>query len=76
MNTSGEIDFPPLETASDEGLLLLGGQLNASWLLAAYRRGIFPWPFDDAPGAPTAWWCPDPRAVIRRRRPAARPWRR
>ena len=33
-------------------------------LLAAYRRGIFPWPLDDAPGAPTAWWCPDPRAVI------------
>jgi leucyl/phenylalanyl-tRNA--protein transferase len=31
-------------------------------LLAAYRRGIFPW---YAAGQPILWWSPDPRAVLR-----------
>jgi len=43
---------------------MLGGQLNAAWLMAAYPRGIFPWPLDEAPHMPVAWWSPDPRAVI------------
>ena len=30
-------------------------------LLAAYRRGIFPW---YSPGQPVLWWSPDPRAVL------------
>ena len=30
-------------------------------LIAAYRRGIFPW---YSPGQPVLWWSPDPRAVL------------
>ena len=56
--------FPPVEQALDDpnGLLAVGGALNADWLTMAYRRGIFPW-FDSDDG-PILWWCPDPRAVI------------
>lgn len=55
--------FPPLERALDEppGLLAAGGDLSAARLLAAYRRGIFPW---YSPGQPVLWWSPDPRAVL------------
>ena len=37
--------FPPVEQALDEpeGLLAAGGDLAPARLLAAYRRGIFPW---------------------------------
>jgi leucyl/phenylalanyl-tRNA---protein transferase len=55
--------FPPLERALDEpaGLLAAGGDLSTARLLAAYRRGIFPW---YSPGQPVLWWSPDPRAVL------------
>lgn len=55
--------FPPLERALDEpsGLLAAGGDLSVARLLAAYRRGIFPW---YSPGQPVLWWSPDPRAVL------------
>lgn len=55
--------FPPLEQALDEpaGLLAAGGDLSTVRLLAAYRRGIFPW---YSPGQPVLWWSPDPRAVL------------
>lgn len=55
--------FPPLEQALDEpaGLLAAGGDLSTERLLAAYRRGIFPW---YSPGQPVLWWSPDPRAVL------------
>lgn len=60
MSPSG---FPPLEQALDEpaGLLAAGGDLSITRLLAAYRRGIFPW---YSPGQPVLWWSPDPRAVL------------
>lgn len=44
-----------------DGLLAAGGDLSATRLLAAYRRGIFPW---YSPGEPILWWSPDPRAVL------------
>lgn len=44
-----------------DGLLAAGGDLSPARLLAAYRRGIFPW---YSPGQPILWWCPDPRAVL------------
>lgn len=44
-----------------DGLLAVGGDLSPERLLAAYRRGIFPW-FNE--GQPILWWSPDPRAVI------------
>jgi leucyl/phenylalanyl-tRNA--protein transferase len=55
--------FPPLESALAEpnGLLAAGGDLSAERLLAAYRRGIFPW-FSE--GDPILWWSPDPRMVL------------
>lgn len=57
--------FPPVELALDEpdGLLAVGGDLGSARLLAAYRRGIFPW-YED--GQPLLWWSPDPRCVFRR----------
>ena len=56
-------DFPPLERALDQpnGLLAAGGDLSPGRLLAAYRRGIFPW-FSE--GEPILWWSPDPRMVL------------
>jgi len=55
--------FPPIERALDDppGLLAAGGDLSPGRLLAAYRRGIFPW---YSQGQPVLWWCPDPRAVL------------
>ena len=38
-----------------------GGDLSPTRLLAAYKRGIFPW---YSYGQPILWWCPDPRAVL------------
>lgn len=55
--------FPPLEQALDDpaGLLAAGGDLSTTRLLAAYRRGIFPW---YSAGQPVLWWSPDPRTVL------------
>lgn len=55
--------FPPIERALDDppGLLAAGGDLSTERLLAAYRRGIFPW---YSQGQPVLWWCPDPRTVL------------
>jgi len=55
--------FPRPEQALREpnGLLAVGGDLRPERLLAAYRRGIFPW-FSE--GQPVLWWSPDPRAVF------------
>jgi leucyl/phenylalanyl-tRNA--protein transferase len=55
--------FPALENALAEpnGLLAAGGDLSPQRLLAAYRRGIFPW---YSAGDPPLWWSPDPRMVL------------
>jgi len=58
---SADLRFPPVELASPEGLLAIGGDLRSERLLEAYRRGIFPW-YND--GQPILWWSPDPRAVL------------
>lgn len=57
------IEFPPPERALHEpnGLLAAGGDLSPARLLAAYRRGIFPW---YSTGQPLLWWSPDPRMVL------------
>jgi leucyl/phenylalanyl-tRNA--protein transferase len=57
----GPIEFPDPQSADDEGLLAVGGDLCVPRLLAAYDRGIFPW-YDQ--GLPPLWWSPDPRAVM------------
>jgi len=43
------------------GLLAAGGDLGADRLVAAYKRGIFPW---YSAGEPILWWSPDPRTVF------------
>jgi len=56
--------FPdPRRAAMNEpnGLVAAGGDLSPARLLAAYRRGIFPW---YGAGEPPLWWSPDPRAVL------------
>jgi len=56
------LDFPPVHLADEHGLLAIGGDLSVERLLAAYRSGIFPWPWYD--GMPMFWWAPDPRFVL------------
>jgi leucyl/phenylalanyl-tRNA--protein transferase len=53
--------FPDPARADPEGLLAEGGDLEPSTLIAAYRAGIFPWPYD---AHELLWWSPDPRAVL------------
>lgn len=55
--------FPPVNQAlrDPDGLVASGGDLSSARLLAAYRRGIFPW-YDV--GQPVLWWSPDPRAFL------------
>ena len=58
-----ETPFPPLHQALTEpnGLIAIGGDLQAERLLAAYKQGIFPW---FSPEEPILWWSPDPRMVL------------
>lgn len=56
------LKFPPIDTADENGLLALGGDLELTTLLLAYRSGVFPWPISDE--FPLAWFSPDPRGVI------------
>ena len=54
--------FPDPEAVDDsdhDGLVAMGGDLQADRLIAAYSSGIFPWSID-----PITWWSPDPRAIF------------
>jgi leucyl/phenylalanyl-tRNA--protein transferase len=55
--------FPPVARAlaNPNGLLAAGADLSVERLIAAYRRGIFPW---YSAGEPILWWSPDPRMVL------------
>ncbi len=55
------LEFPPIETATEDGLLAVGGDLSSERLLLAYKNGIFPWFNEDAL---ILWWSPDPRMVL------------
>lgn len=63
LNIHDPTDFPDVSLALTEpdGLLAVGGDLSEERLLAAYRKGIFPWYNEDQP---ILWWSPDPRAVL------------
>ncbi len=56
------VRFPPLEEATPEGIVAVGGNLSPGMLLSAYRQGIFPWFSEDE--EPILWWSPDPRYVL------------
>lgn len=53
--------FPPVEEASYEGIVAIGGDLSTDRLLLAYRSGIFPWFELDEP---ILWWSPSERMVV------------
>ncbi len=53
--------FPNPYYADDGGLLAYGGDLSSQRLLAAYKKGIFPW-FSE--GDPILWWSPNPRLLL------------
>jgi leucyl/phenylalanyl-tRNA--protein transferase len=53
-------EFDP-DRADDDGVVGVGADLDVSTLVAAYHRGIFPWPHE---GVPLPWFSPDPRAVL------------
>lgn len=55
------IEFPDVNTALEDGLLAVGGDLSPERLLLAYKSGIFPWFNDDEP---ILWWSPNPRFVL------------
>ncbi len=56
-----EMYFPPVEEASYDGILAIGGDLSAQRLLLAYQNGIFPWFNEDEP---ILWWAPPERMVV------------
>ncbi len=53
--------FPDPRTATRDGLVAVGGDLQPDTLRQAYRQGIFPWP---APALPMLWFSPPERGVL------------
>ena len=58
---SNPLKFPPVENATEEGMIAIGGDLSPERLILAYRSGIFPW-YNE--GEPIIWYSPDPRMVL------------
>lgn len=56
-----ELYFPPVEEASYDGVLAVGGDLSVERLWLAYKSGIFPWFNSDEP---ILWWSPSERMVV------------
>jgi leucyl/phenylalanyl-tRNA--protein transferase len=56
------IVFPPVENATADGLVAVGGDLEVDTLITAYHHGIFPWPV--SLDFPLAWFSPDPRGIL------------
>ncbi len=55
------VQFPDPNTADEDGLLAVGGELTPDFLISAYAQGVFPW-FNE--GDPYLWFSPDPRLVL------------
>ena len=58
---SKNIEFPPYESATEDGIIALGGDLSTERLTLAYKKGIFPWYCE---GEPIVWYCPPERMVL------------
>ena len=54
--------FPPHESADENGLLAIGGDLDVESLILAYVNGIFPWPIFEEDIL--AWFSPPRRALL------------
>lgn len=68
MSPSGPVEPPPSRWAlptegpvDDSDIVAVGADLEPGTLLAAYRAGLFPMPFDRRR---IAWYSPDPRGVL------------
>jgi leucyl/phenylalanyl-tRNA--protein transferase len=53
--------FPDPRKAPADGFVAQGGDFEPATIIAAYRRGMFPWPHPDVE---LLWFSPHPRAVI------------
>jgi leucyl/phenylalanyl-tRNA--protein transferase len=54
-------DFQDVNSADENGLVAIGGNLSSGTLMNAYTKGIFPW---YNPGETIQWFSPDPRFVL------------
>ena len=59
--TAAPMQFPDVRGSDFGDIVAVGGSLHPVNLVAAYRRGIFPWPIE---GWPLTWFCPRERAVL------------
>jgi leucyl/phenylalanyl-tRNA---protein transferase len=65
--TGGPVEPPPSPwrfpdpTDAPDDLVCVGADLEAGTLLAAYRAGLFPMPYDRRR---LGWWSPNPRGVL------------
>lgn len=55
------IKFPAPETATEDGVVAVGGVLTVDYLVSAYSQGIFPWPHE---GYELLWFCPWERGIL------------
>jgi leucyl/phenylalanyl-tRNA--protein transferase len=55
--------FPAPPELPEGDLVTIGGDLEPSTVINAYRRGIFPMEVTQLPGV-LAWWSPDPRGIV------------
>jgi leucyl/phenylalanyl-tRNA---protein transferase len=53
--------FPDPRTATEDGIVAVGGDLEVATLIDAYSHGIFPWPQE---GLPMLWFSPLERGWI------------
>lgn len=54
-------EFPDVETADEDGLVAIGGDLAPQSIVLAYKSGIFPWPINRRL---LAWFAPPQRGVL------------
>lgn len=59
--TAAPMQLPDVRASDFGDIVAVGGSLHPVNLVAAYRRGIFPWPIE---GWPLTWFCPRERAVL------------
>ena len=53
--------FPDVESASYDGILAIGGDLQPKRLILAYKSGIFPWYNQDEP---IIWYSPGKNGAL------------
>jgi len=56
-------DFQQALSFEGGELVAIGGDLEPSTLVNAYRAGVFPMPVSAMPGV-VGWWSPDPRGIL------------